>query len=97
VDLLCQTSNVNSPTARWTVRTSCWRQAFGDSDASADGIEAAVERQVHRWDPSFPWGKVATSLGVVRHPFAQFGRLLASGARCRVLGLGFPTSCWPVN
>jgi phytoene dehydrogenase-like protein len=71
VDLLCQTSNVNRQSSsegpHIVLATS-----VGDSDVTADGIEDAVERQVHRWDPTFPWARVATSLGVVRHPFAQF-------------------------
>ncbi len=71
IDLLCQTTNVNRHGAvggpHVVIATS-----VGDSDATAEGIEDAVERQVHRWYPGFPWGKVAHSLGVVRHPFAQF-------------------------
>jgi phytoene dehydrogenase-like protein len=71
IDLLCQTTNVNRHGAvggpHIVIATS-----VGDSDATAAGIEDAVERQVHRWNPGFPWAKLAHSLGVVRHPFAQF-------------------------
>jgi phytoene dehydrogenase-like protein len=71
IDLVCQTTNVNRQGSadgpHIVLATS-----VGDSDATAAGIEDAVERQLHRWDPAFPWAKVATSLGVVRHPFAQF-------------------------
>jgi len=71
IDLLCQTTNVNRHGAiggpHIVIATS-----VGDSEATAAGIEDAVERQVHRWNPAFPWAKVAQSLGVVRHPFAQF-------------------------
>jgi phytoene dehydrogenase-like protein len=71
IDLLCQTTNVNRHGAvggpHIVIATS-----VGDSDATAAGIEDAVERQVHRWNPAFPWAKLAHSLGVVRHPIAQF-------------------------
>ncbi len=88
IDLLCQTTNVNRHGAvggpHIIIATS-----VGDSDATAAGIEDAVERQVHRWYPAFPWAKVAQSLGVVRHPFAQFRPLAGvrrglPGARTRV-------------
>jgi phytoene dehydrogenase-like protein len=71
IDLVCQTTNVNRHGAMGgphiVIATS-----VGDSEATAAGIEDAVERQVRRWNPAFPWAKVAQSLGVVRHPFAQF-------------------------
>ena len=91
IDLLCQTTNVNRHGAvggpHIVVATS-----IGDSDATAAGIEEAVEHQVHRWYPGFPWAKVAHSLGVVRHPFAQFRPLAGvrrglPGARTNVRNL----------
>ncbi len=85
IDLVCQTSNVTrrgAPNGPHIVLAT----SVGDSDAAAAGIEAAVERQVHRWYPEFPWAKVATSLGVIRHPFAQFRPL--SGVRRSLPGSG---------
>lgn len=71
IDLVCQTTNVNRHEAvggpHIVVATS-----VGDSDTTAAGIEDALERQIHRWFPEFPWSRVAESIGVVRHPFAQF-------------------------
>jgi phytoene dehydrogenase-like protein len=91
IDSLCQTTNVNRHGAvggpHIVIATS-----IGDSDATAAGIEDAVERQVHRWYPEFPWARVAHPLGVVRHPFAQF-RAVAGvrrglpGARTNVTNL----------
>jgi phytoene dehydrogenase-like protein len=83
IDLLCQTTNVNRHGAvggpHIVIATS-----IGDSDATAAGIEDAVERQVRRWNPTFPWASAAHSLGVVRHPFAQFRPL--AGVRRRLPG-----------
>ena len=88
IDLLCQTSNVTRHGAAAGPHVVL-ASSVGDSDATAAGIEDAVERQVHRWYPEFPFAKVATSLGVVRHPFAQFRPLEGvrrglPGARTRV-------------
>jgi uncharacterized protein with NAD-binding domain and iron-sulfur cluster len=37
-----------------------------------DALQHAVEAQVRRWVPAFPWPAVATPLGVFEHPFAQY-------------------------
>jgi phytoene dehydrogenase-like protein len=91
IDMLCQTTNVNRHGAvggpHIVLATS-----VGDSDATAAGIEDAVERQVHQWYPEFPWAKVAHSVGIVRHPYAQFRPLAGvrrglPGARTNVTNL----------
>jgi phytoene dehydrogenase-like protein len=83
IDLVCQTTNVTRHGAS-TGPHIVLATSVGDSDATADGIEDAVERQIHRWYPEFPWATVATSLGVVRHAFAQFRPL--SGVRRTLAG-----------
>lgn len=71
IDLLCQTTNVTRHGASGGPHIVL-ASSVGDSEQTAVGIEDAVERQIARWYPEFPWSRVAHPLGVIRHPHAQF-------------------------
>jgi len=74
IDLVCQTTNVARPGSRegpHVVLATSVRTGRPDPVAH-DALQDAVEAQVRRWVPSFPWAAVARPLGVFEHPFAQY-------------------------
>jgi phytoene dehydrogenase-like protein len=74
IDLICQTTNVVRPRAsdgpHIVLATSVSTDRPGGVDQAA--LLEAVEAQVGRWAPGFPWASVARPLEVVEHPFAQY-------------------------
>lgn len=72
VDLICQTSNVTRPGAVGGPHILLATSVSTPDAGTVEGLDAAVEETVRRWSPGFPFSRLATSLGVVAHPFAQY-------------------------
>jgi phytoene dehydrogenase-like protein len=84
VDVLCQTTNVTRPGAVGGPHILVASSVTTPTGGTPAGLEDAVERLVARWHPEFPWSRMATSLGVVTHDFAQFRPL--AGVRADLPG-----------
>lgn len=72
IDLLCQTTNVTRPGSPGPHIVIAQSATRGWSHVDPDGYVAAVGRQMARWAPRFPWGRVATPIETFAHPWAQY-------------------------
>lgn len=71
IDLVCQESNLLRPGMGQGSRLLA-TSVHGDRASDADALAAGMEALAARWNPGYPWRRMATLEDVVVHPFAQF-------------------------